>query len=680
MASAASQGRAAGPRSGGGGGGGGGGSGGGGGGGGGGGPGVGSTLRRVGSARSPLSASASPAAVSAANWATDAESLAAVPLSRDGRGGSALGGVGTGLGHYTRAGSSGGAGGSGGGGGGSGTTSPRRRGSGSAGKSSSSAARFIGGGGSFPGTTSEGWGELGSDRGDVGGGGGDGGGGGASTLRGPPVLPALPMPPLSPPPLKSAASPRGATRGSGGSERDRERDRPRTPLSSSSSLQVGASNGSGSLLGLGIGGGGSFGPTPLSAPLPGSDALLRQPSVFTQMKKEEVLARSAMPASEMFPVEEAQVGPRHFTRLRLLGRGGIGRVYLVLLKGTTKLYAMKVLTKEEMIARNKVKRVLTEREILATANHPFIITMFASFQTSSRLCFVMEYAAGGEFFKVLQRQPNKRLREDAARFYAAEVTLALEYLHHMGFIYRDLKPENILMRANGHIAVGDFDLSKQAHPVGPRIIQQQMRLSDKIKRSLSLSKSRGSSSSLVNLDIVNSEPVLPYQTNSFVGTEEYISPEVVNGVGQTSAVDWWTLGILIWEMLTGSTPFKGSCADDTFANILSSPLKWPESVPVSSDCKSVVKKLLRREPEKRLGAENGASEIKAARWFQGVNFALIRNEVPPIIPPARDELADTDAPAMADDGDNDAALDDRGDQDNPFSDFSLKREALHRHY
>jgi len=91
-----------------------------------------------------------------------------------------------------------------------------------------------------------------------------------------------------------------------------------------------------------------------------------------------------------------------------------------------------------MIARNKVKRVLTEREILATANHPFIITMFASFQTSSRLCFVMDYAAGGEFFRVLQRQPNKRLREDAARFYAAEVTLALEYLHHMGFIYRDL--------------------------------------------------------------------------------------------------------------------------------------------------------------------------------------------------------------------------------------------------
>ena len=137
---------------------------------------------------------------------------------------------------------------------------------------------------------------------------------------------------------------------------------------------------------------------------------------------------------------------------------------------------------------------------------------------------------------------------------------------------------------------------------------------------------------------------------------------------------------LFSQMLTGGTPFKGSCSDDTFANILSSPLKWPETVPVSSDCKAVVKKLLRREPEKRLGAENGASEIKAARWFAGVNFALIRNEVPPIIPAAKNELAEMSAPAMADDGDDDAALDDRGDQDNPFSDFSLKRDALHRHY
>lgn len=127
-----------------------------------------------------------------------------------------------------------------------------------------------------------------------------------------------------------------------------------------------------------------------------------------------------------------------------------------------------------------------------------------------------------------------------------------------------------------------------------------------------------------NLAIVNSEPVLPYRTNSFVGTEEYIAPEVVNGVSQSSAVDWWTLGILIFEMLTGTTPFKGNVADETFHKIVNTHLRWPDDVAVSKDCKALVGKLLRREPEKRLGSENGASDIKASRWFKDFNFALIR--------------------------------------------------------
>lgn len=211
------------------------------------------------------------------------------------------------------------------------------------------------------------------------------------------------------------------------------------------------------------------------------------PSDFPDTRSEIVVARASVPYSDVFPVKERQVGPHHFIKLKLLGRGGIGQVYLVQLRNTDKLYAMKVLTKDEMIQRNKVKRVMTEREILATANHPFIVTMYASFQTNVHLCFVMEYCAGGEFFRVLQKQPRRRLRETAVRFYAAEVILALEYLHHMGFIYRDLKPENILMRDNGHISLTDFDLSKQAHPVAPRVIQQTLSLSDKIRKSLSLS-------------------------------------------------------------------------------------------------------------------------------------------------------------------------------------------------
>lgn len=311
-----------------------------------------------------------------------------------------------------------------------------------------------------------------------------------------------------------------------------------------------------------------------------------------------------------------------------MGKGAVGKTYLVALKGTDKLYAMKVLTKEEMIVKNKVKRVLTEREILATVNHPFIVTMYASFQTEKRLYFITEYCAGGEFFAVLQRQPKKRLKENAAKFYAAEVLLALEYLHHMGFIYRDLKPENILMRGDGHLALTDFDLSKQAQAVSPRVVSHQMSLLEKIRNNFQ-GKTVDPSQ---KLDIVDSEPVLSYATNSFVGTEEYVAPEVVRGVGHSSSVDWWTLGILIYEMIFGSTPFKGSFSDETFSNIIANGVKFPEDVVVSTECKSLIKKLLKRDPERRLGHANGASDIKRHPWFSNINFALIRNERPPIIP------------------------------------------------
>lgn len=433
----------------------------------------------------------------------------------------------------------------------------------------------------------------------------------------------------------------------------------------------------------------------------GMDSTRSSATAFPAYPNNPVLQAVSVPPSDAFPVKDAQIGPQHFTRLKLLGRGGIGQVFLVRLRDTDKLYAMKVLTKEEMIVRNKVKRVMTEREILATANHPFIVTMYASFQTSDRLCFVMEYCAGGEFFRVLQRQPKKRLKEDAVRFYAAEVILALEYLHHMGFIYRDLKPENILMRETGHIALTDFDLSKQAHAVSPRVVQQQLSLSDKIRKSLSM---RRNNSSLTNLEIVDSEPVLPYQTNSFVGTEEYIAPEVVNGVGQSSAVDWWTLGILIYEMLTGTTPFKGSYTDETFNNIVHEQLRWPEDISISNECKQLVKKLLRREADKRLGAENGASDIKRSKWFKDFNFALIRNETPPIIPKIRDPRDLSQYKGMPEDEvgghDGDGAIGSssghgrRGDgagepqqytedsnPENPFVNFNMRRnKSLQRKY
>jgi tRNA A-37 threonylcarbamoyl transferase component Bud32 len=204
--------------------------------------------------------------------------------------------------------------------------------------------------------------------------------------------------------------------------------------------------------------------------------------------QEEVVAKSGVKPSAAFPVGTENIGPHSFRKVKLLGKGGAGTVYLVVLRGTDNVYAMKELTKEDMIARNKVMRVMTEREILASANHPFIVTMYATFQTSTRLCFVMDYCAGGEFFGVLARQPQKRLQEGAARFYAAEVLLALEYLHYLGFFYRDLKPENILMRASGHIALTDFDLSKQAQAVSPRMIEHQRTMMQKLTTFVGASK------------------------------------------------------------------------------------------------------------------------------------------------------------------------------------------------
>eukprot|EP01094_Clydonella_sp_ATCC50884_P011249 TRINITY_DN2104_c0_g1_i1.p1 TRINITY_DN2104_c0_g1~~TRINITY_DN2104_c0_g1_i1.p1 ORF type:complete len:398 (+),score=123.73 TRINITY_DN2104_c0_g1_i1:29-1195(+) len=333
---------------------------------------------------------------------------------------------------------------------------------------------------------------------------------------------------------------------------------------------------------------------------------------------------------------EEDVGPNSFIRVRMLGKGDVGRVYLVKKKegeeahssaapsattsssssdaaspssaaptqqeGAPKLFAMKILSKKEMIARNKIKRALTEREILATTDHPFIVTLHYSFQSEEHLFFVMDYCAGGEFFRTLQKQPGKCLPESAVKFYASEVLSALEYLHMKGFIYRDLKPENILLHESGHIMLTDFDLSKAATvPVQAKMIRGMFQTENDSRIEL-------------KPEVV---------TNSFVGTEEYIAPEVIVGFGHSSSVDWWTFGILMYEMLFGTTPFKGRCRDETFAKIQKGGIRFPDTPDVSSNCKSLIRKLLHPVPKKRLGSQHGASDIKAHPFFADVKWACI---------------------------------------------------------
>ncbi|KAJ2863944.1 serine/threonine protein kinase, AGC [Coemansia aciculifera] len=322
-------------------------------------------------------------------------------------------------------------------------------------------------------------------------------------------------------------------------------------------------------------------------------------------------------SSNSMKVQKIAVGPKSFTKIKLLGKGDVGKVYLVRQKDTGKLYAMKVLSKAEMIKRNKIKRVLAEQEILATANFPFIVTLYHTFQSDERLYFCMDYCIGGEFFRVLQSRPGKCLPEEDAKFYAAEVTCALEYLHLSGFIYRDLKPENILLHETGHIMLTDFDLSKQSDPPGtPNVLKN--------------------SSFFYSLPSIDTRACTAgLRTNSFVGTEEYIAPEVIKGVGHSSAVDWWTLGILIFEMLFGSTPFKGSNRNATFRNILKSDILFPQPPThqtISSSCKALIRRLLTKSDKKRLGSRAGAADIKQNQWFKNITWALLRNRTPPILP------------------------------------------------
>nr|AML78035.1 putative LOV domain-containing protein [Cathaya argyrophylla] len=309
-----------------------------------------------------------------------------------------------------------------------------------------------------------------------------------------------------------------------------------------------------------------------------------------------------------------QIGLKHFKPIRPLGSGDTGSVHLVELRDTGELFAMKAMDKAVMLSRNKVHRACMEREIIAMLDHPFLPTLYASFQTKTHVCLITDFAPGGELFMLVDRQPMKLLREDAVRFYAAEVVVALEYLHCQGVIYRDLKPENLLLQSDGHLLLTDFDLSYLSS-CKPQLINN--------------TDLRGRKRKVKNepLPTFVAEPTTA--SNSFVGTEEYIAPEIITGTGHSSAVDWWALGILLYELLYGHTPFRGKNRQNTFAKILHKDLTFPSIIPASLAARQLIHRLLHRDPANRLGSKRGADEIKQHPFFRGIHWALVRCRSPP---------------------------------------------------
>ncbi|XP_032263387.1 ribosomal protein S6 kinase alpha-2 isoform X5 [Halichoerus grypus] len=290
--------------------------------------------------------------------------------------------------------------------------------------------------------------------------------------------------------------------------------------------------------------------------------------------------------------------PSQFELLKVLGQGSYGKVFLVRkTKGSDagQLYAMKVLKKATLKVRDRVRSKM-ERDILAEVNHPFIVKLHYAFQTEGKLYLILDFLRGGDLFSRLSKEVM--FTEEDVKFYLAELALALDHLHGLGIIYRDLKPENILLDEEGHIKITDFGLSKEAI--------------DHDKRAY-----------------------------SFCGTIEYMAPEVVNRRGHAQSADWWSFGVLMFEMLTGSLPFQGKDRKETMALILKAKLGMPQFL--SMEAQSLLRALFKRNPCNRLGAGiDGVEEIKRHPFFVTIDWnKLYRKEIKPPFKPAVGRPEDT---------------------------------------
>ena len=277
-----------------------------------------------------------------------------------------------------------------------------------------------------------------------------------------------------------------------------------------------------------------------------------------------------------------------FDLLKVVGKGSFGKVMQVRKKDTKRIYALKTIRKAHIISRSEVAHTLAERSVLSQINNPFIVPLKFSFQSPEKLYLVLAFVNGGELFHHLQKE--QRFDINRSRFYTAELLCALECLHGFNVIYRDLKPENILLDYSGHIALCDFGLCK--------------------------------------LDMKDDD-----RTNTFCGTPEYLAPELLTGHGYTKTVDWWTLGVLLYEMLTGLPPFYDENTNEMYRKILGDPLHFPGPEIVPPAAKDLLEKLLDRDPQRRLGS-NGAAEIKAHPYFTAIDWRkLLQRKYEPTFKP-----------------------------------------------
>merc|ERR1719410_180383 len=285
-----------------------------------------------------------------------------------------------------------------------------------------------------------------------------------------------------------------------------------------------------------------------------------------------------------------------FEFLKVVGKGSFGKVMMVRKRDDQKIYAMKVLKKKALVKRKQVIHTQTERRVLSGIDNPFIVSLRYAFQSEAKLYMILDFFNGGELFFHLKK--DGRFPEKRARFYSGEICLALECLHLRQIIYRDLKPENILLDSDGHIKITDFGLSK---------------------------------------DCLKNEEL----THTFCGTPEYLAPEVLQQQGHGKAVDWWSFGTLLFEMMTGLPPFYNQNLNLMYEKILHSPIPMPKYL--SKEARSLFLGLLERDPKRRLGSsKEDASEIKEHIFFKPLDFRkLLAKQLKPPYKPKVQDITDT---------------------------------------
>eukprot|EP01135_Chromosphaera_perkinsii_P003648 Nk52_evm27s250 gene=Nk52_evmTU27s250 len=360
-------------------------------------------------------------------------------------------------------------------------------------------------------------------------------------------------------------------------------------------------------------------------------------------------------------VEESKeprlVGIQDFEILKPISRGAFGKVYLAKRKNSEDLFAIKVIKKADMVRKNMVDQVITERNAMALAKNTFIVRLFYSFQSKEHLYLVMEYMIGGDLGSLLQ--VFGYFDEDMARMYAAQIVLALEYLHSHGIVHRDLKPDNILINEDGHIKLTDFGLSRiPSHTGGPKVEESNVNsgsgnrklrsggdysnpytrtpgqirsLASTFTFSPEAEEEGVSESARKSLKFQRQKSVRRtiIQQDNVVGTPDYVAPELLLGTGHGSATDWWSLGVCLFEFLTGIPPFNDDTEELVFQHILNRDIPWP-LVPeeMSYSAKEIIDSLLNLDPNKRLSVR----EIKLHPYFQETNWSNILKEPAPFIP------------------------------------------------